>query len=84
MALELNDPKADIKARVTPQRCHNEHTTRADAPCPAVLFQMYINAGGGQQYSVMAVIDMMNQVKCDVSTVALGNVASTAVRTHGA
>ena len=41
---------------------------------------MYINAGGGQQYSIMAVIDMMNTVKCDVSTVAVGNVASTAVR----
>jgi ATP-dependent protease ClpP protease subunit len=28
----------------------------------------------------MAVVDMMNQVKCDIQTVALGNVASTAVR----
>ena len=39
---------------------------------------MYLNTSGGQQYSIMAVIDMMNQVKCDVSTVAFGNVASAA------
>jgi ATP-dependent protease ClpP protease subunit len=42
--------------------------------------QLYLNTGGGQQYSVMAVVDMMNQVKCDIQTVALGNVARTAVR----
>ena len=39
---------------------------------------MYLNTSGGQQYSIMAVIDMMNLVKCDVSTVAFGNVASSA------
>ncbi len=40
--------------------------------------QLYLNASGGQQYSIMAVIDMMNTVSCDVSTVAFGNVASSA------
>ena len=39
---------------------------------------MYLNTSGGQQYSIMAVIDMMNTVKCDVSTVAFGNVAAAA------
>ena len=47
---------------------------------------MYLNTPGGQQYSIMAVIDMMNTVKCDVSTVAFGNVAqeATLVLTSGA
>ena len=40
--------------------------------------QLYLNASGGQQYSIMAVIDMMNTVRCDVSTVAFGSVASSA------
>jgi|APGre2960657444_1045066.scaffolds.fasta_scaffold01379_4 ATP-dependent protease ClpP protease subunit len=71
MALEMEDPTKDIKARVRTARC-----VWLRSRC----WQMYINAGGGQQYSIMAVIDMMNTVKCDVSTVAVGNVASTAVR----
>ena len=81
MALELDDPTKDIKARrVTRAACLTCFAC-ADSgsfTCPSV--QMYINAGGGQQYSIMAVIDMMNQVKCDIQTVAFGNVASTAVR----
>jgi hypothetical protein len=40
--------------------------------------QLYLNAPGGQQYSVMAIIDMMNTISCDVSTVAFGNVAQSA------
>jgi len=38
-----------------------------------------MNAQGGQQYSIMAVIDMMHAVKCDVQTVALGSVSGNAV-----
>lgn len=41
--------------------------------------KLYMNAQGGQQYSVMAVIDMMRAVKCDVQTVALGSVSGNAV-----
>ena len=41
--------------------------------------QLYLNVQGGQQYSIMAVIDMMKAVKCPVSTVALGSVSGSAV-----
>ena len=87
MALELEDPRKDIKARawactVARVRARVTHSEGVwtDTAAPLLCAQMYLNTGGGQQYSVMAVIDMMNQVKCDVQTVALGNVASTAVR----
>jgi ATP-dependent Clp protease, protease subunit len=46
---------------------------------PTKDIKLYLNVGGGQQYSIMAVIDMMNACKCDVSTVALGSVSGSAV-----
>ena len=81
MALELDDPTKDIKARrLTRAACLTCFACADSGSFTYPTTQMYINAGGGQQYSIMAVIDMMNQVKCDIQTVAFGNVASTAVR----
>ncbi len=39
---------------------------------------MYINSPGGVIYSGLAIIDTMNHISCDVSTVAIGAVASMA------
>ena len=82
MALELADPEADIKARARRGAGGSTSGARADSWRLARAFcgaaQMYLNTSGGQQYSIMAVIDMMNLVKCDVMTVAFGNVASAA------
>lgn len=39
---------------------------------------MYINSPGGVIYAGLAIIDTMNYVKCDVSTVSLGTTASMA------
>jgi len=39
---------------------------------------MYINSPGGLIYAGLAVIDTMNYVSCDISTVAIGAVASMA------
>lgn len=39
---------------------------------------MYINSGGGSVSAGMAIIDAMNMVKCDVSTVCIGVCASMA------
>jgi len=38
--------------------------------------QMYINSPGGHVQSGMAIVDTMNHIKCDVSTIAVGWAAS--------
>jgi len=38
--------------------------------------QMFINTPGGQVYSGLAVVDTMNYIKCDISTIAVGIAAS--------
>jgi ATP-dependent Clp protease protease subunit len=60
IALELADPKADIK--------------------------LYINSPGAAMHSAQAVMDVMNSVSCDVSTVAVGMTGgnSTLVLASGA
>lgn len=43
---------------------------------PTRPIRMYINCPGGQVYSGMAIYDTMQQVECDISTVAVGFTAS--------
>ena len=38
--------------------------------------QMFINTPGGVIYSGLAIIDTMNYIKCDISTIAIGMAAS--------
>ena len=38
--------------------------------------QMFINSQGGQVTAGMAILDTMNYIKCDVSTIAVGLAAS--------
>lgn len=40
--------------------------------------QLYINSQGGSPYATIAILDMMDAIKCDISTVAFGMCASTA------
>lgn len=40
--------------------------------------KLYINSPGGSPYAVIAILDTIESIKCDVSTVAFGLVASTA------
>ena len=39
---------------------------------------LYINSPGGEVYSGLAILDTMNFIKCDVSTICLGECASMA------
>ncbi len=41
---------------------------------------MYVNSPGGTIYSGLAIVDTMKYVNCDISTVAIGAVASMATR----
>ena len=52
---------------------------------PAKDIQMYINSPGGSVYSGLAIIDTMNHIKPDVSTIAVGSAASmgTMILTNG-
>jgi ATP-dependent Clp protease protease subunit len=45
---------------------------------PKADIVMYINSPGGVMYDGFAIIDTMNHIKCDVSTVAVGTCASMA------
>jgi ATP-dependent Clp protease, protease subunit len=45
---------------------------------------MYINSGGGSITSMWSIIDTMNLIKCDVSTVCIGMAASAASLTLAA
>lgn len=40
--------------------------------------QLYINSQGGSPYATIAILDVMDAIKCDISTVAFGMCASTA------
>lgn len=43
---------------------------------PKADIQMFINSQGGAVYPGMAILDTMNYIKCDVSTIAVGLAAS--------
>lgn len=43
---------------------------------PKADIQMFINTPGGSVYPGMAILDTMNYIKCDVSTIAVGLAAS--------
>jgi ATP-dependent Clp protease protease subunit len=45
---------------------------------PQKDIMMYINSPGGVVYAGLAIIDTMNHVTCDISTIAVGTAASMA------
>jgi len=45
---------------------------------PSADIKLYINSDGGSVYDGMAIVDTMNHLSCDVSTIALGRAASMA------
>ena len=53
---------------------------------PTKDINLYINSPGGSIYDGMAIIDTMNYIKCDVSTICIGMAASMAalILTSGA
>ena len=48
------------------------------ATSPSSDIKLYINSDGGSVYDGMAIIDTMNHLSCDISTIALGRAASMA------
>ena len=62
MALELANPEEDVKARcglyasVPLRPC-------GDTPLNLHYAQLYINSPGGSMYSIMGIIDMMNEAR---------------------
>lgn len=45
---------------------------------PAADITLYINSAGGSVYSGLAIVDTMNHISCEVSTIAIGMAASMA------
>lgn len=79
LAMETLDETADIKLYINSQGVSASHIVAAVEECTvAVLATNFAAAAGGQAYSIMAILDAMDAVKPDISTIAIGLCASTA------